>query len=340
MAPSLLPKNEQGYCIVQQLDVEKNEHRVCPICFGNNFLAWKLGLVRCNGCRAIFSPQIFLPNSNEEKNEEWFGKDYKVDKFFWVSLFESWNNRRTLGRLESAGVAGGGLLLEIGVGSGAFLHAAKQKDFEVAGCDLSSAICRRVHEHYGIKMYSEPLEELTLSSKFDVIVMNHVLEHVQRPLGFLSAALDLLKPGGVAHITVPNVACWEAKCRGWASFEPYHLIYFTPRILEQTVVKCGFEIKQLATYDSFSGWFLALLRLGLGINRENGAVNINQVSGPLACRSQRTRSGWTEHAYRVAMVTSGAGLWPLRWIQARLGFGDEVVCIARKPGVQSGPAFI
>ena len=261
--------------------------------------------------------------------EEWFGEGYEQRKSsFWVHWFEVWNNRKTLGRLTSWSVTGN-RLLEIGVGSGSFLKAAQEHGYDVMGCDLSPPICKRVENEHGILMYCGPLASLKSDGHFDVVVMNHVLEHVQQPTKLLEDVMRLLVPGGILHIAVPNIACWEARLSGWTSYEPYHLIYFDQKTLTKSVKEAGFSLDYIITHDSFSGWFLALLRTVLGVNRKQGAL-----AGPNdlpADRATKRRSGLVEHSYRIAMILSGGGLLPLRWLQGKLGYGDEVICSAHKP---------
>lgn len=298
--------------------------RSCPICGCTGFQPYKLGLVQCEACGVVLSPAIWQPQANEQLEEEWFGEDYHSRTSFWVDIFETRNNRNTLARLAQANLPGK-RLLEIGVGSGSFLNEARVSGYAVMGCDLSGVICAHVQRTYGITVYSEPLATLTGESRFDVIVMNHVLEHVHQPIEFLQDVRRLLVPGGVVHIAVPSIACWEAGFSGWTSFEPYHLTYFAPQTLKRAVSSGGLTIHSIATHDSFSGWFLALLRTALGVNRASGAVT--RPAGRATVR----RSGLVEHAYRLAMISTGAVLWPLRWVQAKLDRGDEVICIACKP---------
>ncbi|MER2600871.1 MAG: class I SAM-dependent methyltransferase, partial [Candidatus Competibacter phosphatis] len=235
---------------------------------------------------------------------------------------------KTLARLARANLSGR-RLLEIGVGSGAFLNAARSKGYDVLGCDLSIPICQQVSKIYGIPMHDASLASLAGENRFDVIVMNHVLEHVNQPVEFLQEVRRLLAPGGVTHIAVPNIACWEARLAGWTSYEPYHLVYFDPRVLERTISAGGLAIEHMTTPDSFSGWFLALLRTVLGVNNREGGTVARSIS--TAAGHATGRPGWLEHAYRISMVCAGGVTWPLRWLQARLGYGDEAICIARKP---------
>ena len=182
---------------------------------------------------------------------------------------------------------------------------------------MAQAICRHAEEFYGLKMHCGSLASFPGEALFDAIVMNHVVEHVSNPVEFLSDARRLLRQGGVLHIAVPNVASWEANLSGWTSYQPYHLVYFTPIALGTTVSRAGLVLRELTTFEPFSGWFLALLRTALAGS---------QPQSKQATRS--TRSSSIEFAYRTLMLGSGALTFPLRKIQASLMRGEELVCIA------------
>jgi 2-polyprenyl-3-methyl-5-hydroxy-6-metoxy-1,4-benzoquinol methylase len=306
---------------------EKSSESRCWLCGYAKFEPVRFGLLNCAGCGLVVSPIIWKPKSNEKMEEEWFGEGYCQQSSVWVRLFEAWNNSRTLGRLIMAKPPGC-RLLEIGVGSGTFLEAVRKRGFEVTGCDLSRAICDGVGGKYGVAMHCGSLAELKGDSRFDAVVMNHVLEHVNDPIAFLRDALRLLTPGGVLHVAVPNVACWEARLSGWTSYEPYHLSYFTPKTLRKVLAASGFSVERVETHESFSGWFLAILRTLLGVRRERHAILINIRSRSIA--THRSRPVLVEHAYRLAMVCTGGVMYPLRVLQAMLGRGDEATCIARK----------
>lgn len=50
----------------------------------------------------------------------------------------------------------------------------------------------------------EPLSQLIKDEKFDWIIASHVLEHVPNPIEFLQELSELLKPGGVISIALPD----------------------------------------------------------------------------------------------------------------------------------------
>jgi 2-polyprenyl-3-methyl-5-hydroxy-6-metoxy-1,4-benzoquinol methylase len=290
----------------------------CPVCARTAFAARQFGLRRCVGCGFVVDEAIFRRGSAEALNESAFGDSYEPETSFWVRRFDSWKCRRYLANLRRFGVESG-TLLEVGVGRGTFLRAARAAGFSVTGCDRSAAICRRVNESSGIPIHCADLESLPLRS-FDVVAMHHVVEHVHDPIGFLRAARQRLREGGVLHVAVPNVDCWEARLAGWTSYEPYHLAYFNADTMTRAMSAAGLHVIDLRTHESFSGWFLAVLR-SLRPQRMGSAS-----SGP-AGRSLPRRL--LEHPYRVAMVGAGALTWPGRALQARLGRGDELIVMAR-----------
>jgi len=301
----------------------------CPICNGSDFLTSRFGLLVCESCGLVLSPTIWNEQANELMEEEWFGEEYECRKSsFWVEWFESRNNEATLSRLKKF-LPRTKRLLEIGVGSGSFLNSAKELGYDVYGCDLSVPICRQVEKNIGVPMHCGPLSTISAGEgTFDVVVMNHVLEHVQQPVEFLQDVHQNLTTGGIVHIAIPNIACWEAYLTGWTSYEPYHLTYFDRHSLVRAIEAAGFSVDSIISRDSFSGWFLTLLRTALGVNRNHGAIT-RAASLSVGVPTHR-RTDFVEHAYRLTMVLFGWVTWPLRWLQGWLGYGDEIICIASK----------
>jgi SAM-dependent methyltransferase len=170
------------------------------------------------------------------------------------------------------------------------------------------------------------VSELPAVACFDVVVMNHVLEHVADPIGLLREVRKRLRRNGVLHVAVPNISCWSAVLPGWTSYEPYHLIYFESLTLRRALMAAGFTVERELTHDSFSGWFLAGLRTLLRGGRCSAVAEEEGRKGT-AGRASR-RSFLVESAYRLCMAVSGVLSWPLRRIQSAFGRGDELVCIA------------
>ena len=90
-------------------------------------------------------------------------------------------------------------------------------------------------------------------ASFDVIVLNHVLEHIEEPLGLLRSLGNLLGPQGKLFIEVPNVRSARArlshqipsrKCgfdERYRAF-PIHLWYFSPATLARLLRNAGLDL--------------------------------------------------------------------------------------------------
>jgi 2-polyprenyl-3-methyl-5-hydroxy-6-metoxy-1,4-benzoquinol methylase len=294
----------------------------CPLCSGAVFSTWRFGLVTCRSCGLVVTTEVWRPAANEVLNAAFFDDEQEPVVSFWTRLFERMNNRRTLSRLLDGGNPARGKLLEVGVGSGSLLTAARSHGYSPCGCDISAAACRRISRTPGVSVYCGLLQSFPGDDLFDVIVMNHLLEHVADPVALLNAARKRLRSGGVLHVAVPNVGSWEAAWPGWNSYERYHLLYFTPDTLQIAAQKAGFDILSVVTHESFSGWFLALFRT---LRRQRLPHHSS-----MAHQSKRT-SVVIEALYRLAMIGAGALTLPMRRLQGALGRGDEVILLCSNP---------
>jgi len=170
--------------------------------------------------------------------------------------------------VETARGAGGGRLLEVGCGEGWLLAAAKRAGYDPHGLDFSDAGLRRHNpELLGAATFGdafEGLEELIAADEaFDVVAMEHVLEHVLDPEGLLKRLPRVLAPGGVVAITVPNdYSPLQLAARASGAIDrdfwlapPQHLNYFDARSLTALLERLNFEV--CLAYASFPiDWFL------------------------------------------------------------------------------------
>lgn len=294
----------------------------CPLCTGHDFVSHRFGLLRCGTCGLIVNPRIFDAAAADVLNDETFGDTYDPECSSWVRWHTARRYRRYLGYLRRTGVTAGELL-EVGVGAGSFLRAARDAGFSVSGCDISESLCRRVVQATGILVHCASLETLP-EKKWDVLVMNHVLEHVHDPVEFLRAAHERLRPLGVLHLAVPNAACWEAGLPGWNAYAKYHLSYFTPQTLKLALRQAGFAPELTVTHEDFSSWFPVVFRTLFGIR----PASETRIAASLE-RVPHLRT-LIKSPYRLAMVGTGALLWPLCRLQSALGYGDELICVVRK----------
>lgn len=144
-----------------------------------------------------------------------------------------------------------GTALEIGCGDGYFLSLLKSKGWEVYGCDPSPAAeeAKNIFGAENVKQdfFSKKLYEGT---KFNLVVMRHLLEHIPYPISFLQEVSAILKPDALLAIEVPNV--FTSLKEGVAGdFCHEHLSYFTSQSMAITLGKAGFAETNIKSEGPF-----------------------------------------------------------------------------------------
>jgi 2-polyprenyl-3-methyl-5-hydroxy-6-metoxy-1,4-benzoquinol methylase len=154
----------------------------------------------------------------------------------------------------------GGRLLDVGTGVGAFLHVARQRGFEVQGVEVSEWASAFARNKKRLPVITGRLEDAQFKSgDFDVVIVNHVLEHVEEPKMLLEEIRRILKDDGMLVIGVPNIGSLMARLMGvrWASLRPKeHIWHFTPQTLKRLITLSGFHELYFEAKENYSaiGW--------------------------------------------------------------------------------------
>jgi len=104
-------------------------------------------------------------------------------------------------------------LLDIGCGSGALGAAAKRRgELQVTGVTHSAVEATMARQHIDAVVLADlnAFDPLPLGC-FDCIVCSHVLEHLGDPDEVLRRLRELLSPGGVLVVALPNVLFWKQR---------------------------------------------------------------------------------------------------------------------------------
>lgn len=100
-----------------------------------------------------------------------------------------------------------GKLLELGIGHGFSTNRFSQYFSEHVVIDGSASVIEQFRKQYpdsSAKIVESYFENFESESKFDLIVMGFVLEHVEDPQVVLRRFKDFLAPGGRCFVLVPN----------------------------------------------------------------------------------------------------------------------------------------
>lgn len=152
-------------------------------------------------------------------------------------------------------------LLDVGCGNGSFLLKMRGCGLNVEGVEFSDSGAKEARSH-GLDVATGTLEQQKYpANSFDVITLNHVLEHVRDQKKTLIELAKILKTDGVIILAVPNSRSLAAVLFGkyWASLDvPRHLATHTPHTLGLLAKKAGLVIKN-TRYISFPFQFQASL---------------------------------------------------------------------------------
>lgn len=154
-----------------------------------------------------------------------------------------------------------GTLLDIGCGTGAFLHYMQQLGWQITGLEPDDTARKNAKTLYNI----EPLPSSALFSlpaqQFDAVTMWHVLEHVHSLHDYLKQIRTLLKPEGALIIAVPNYTSPDAEHYKsyWAAYDvPRHLYHFSPAAMEELLKQ--HKIRVVRKHPMvFDGFYVSLL---------------------------------------------------------------------------------
>lgn len=99
----------------------------------------------------------------------------------------------------------GNTLLEIGCAPGSLLRVARERGFDAIGVEPNKEYVETIANHSScVVLHGEfPVISKLVNWTVDSIVALDVLEHVKDPEAFVSAALNLLNPGGRLILMVP-----------------------------------------------------------------------------------------------------------------------------------------
>jgi 2-polyprenyl-3-methyl-5-hydroxy-6-metoxy-1,4-benzoquinol methylase len=242
---------------------------VCPLCNSNKytveFCKYGIPLVRCQNCelrfhtkvpadpRDVYKDPAYLSYTKEDTDEHY---NYRKERFGKerVRLLERY-----------CGSLSGKKVLDVGCGNGYFLSVLKETGARCAGSEFSEKLRKYTVEKTGVPVYGESLEEFP-DKDFDIITIFDVIEHIENPVPFISAALNLLKPGGHILIYTPNFDSFSIRVmKEYSSIvDPKeHLVLFSYKPIKylgdalclkivHTETR-GLDIYSILSYQSFLG---------------------------------------------------------------------------------------
>ena len=149
-------------------------------------------------------------------------------------------------------------MLDVGAGTGDFLKVCKNNAWNVSGIEPNLE-ARNIAQKKGV-ILKENLSEFK-NTKFEVITLWHVLEHVENLSEYISILQNLLAEDGKLIIAVPNFKSDDAKFykEHWAAFDvPRHLWHFSQTSISKLFAEVNMVVEKTIPMK-FDAYYVALL---------------------------------------------------------------------------------
>lgn len=138
-----------------------------------------------------------------------------------------------------------GRILDVGTAGGSFLGVARQRGWQVAGCEPNRWLSEWGSQRYGVLIHVGTLFDMKLDdASFDVVTLWDVLEHTPDPKAVLRECHRVLRPDGLLVVNYPDIHSLVARLMGrkWVFLLSVHLYYFTLETMRKMLELTGFQM--------------------------------------------------------------------------------------------------
>ena len=233
------------------------EKRNCPVCNSKNELQifYKEGgrYVKCKECDMVYLNPVFKDSALTDyyKNNHTVQSeivDTDEDEFY-VNIYNKGLDS-ILNILPNTSS-----LLDIGCSSASFLDLAKNRSFKTYGIELNKSEFE-VANKKGHRVYNDLLKNINFDTKFNVVALWDVFEHIKDGENCLKEIKDVLSKNGLIFLQIPSSDSLAAKimkeeCSMFDGLE--HVNLYGKKTIKKLAKKCGLEILNIQTVISEIG---------------------------------------------------------------------------------------
>ncbi len=228
-----------------------------------------------------------------------------VQQYKGISVFASLETHETCWAVCQRVAPKSGRALDLGAGHGAFTrrlldagYKVTANDFDLKGWAVPEVVPMAVD-------LNTPFAE-AFPGPYDLIVAIDIIEHVENPRGFLRECRQLLRPGGVLIVALPNLLDYDSRQKFWRRGIFYH---FSPEHIHATghitILPCWL----VEHHFEVTGWAVAEKTFGARRTAWSGTFAwLRSLVHPVLRRVSylsTTRNGWDEY-------TCGNAIYALR----------------------------
>ena len=156
-------------------------------------------------------------------------------------------------------------MLEIGSGGGFALAAFSEMGFNTTGVETCAPAARFSAERLKQKVIHTAFEEIQVTEPYDLVFLNHVLEHFVNLNLAMAKLNERVKKSGLIYVRVPDYDSCDRRKFGkkWPAHLHFHVSYFSEKSLRILFRKYGLEVSSVKKYFSeriLPSWLKMLVR--------------------------------------------------------------------------------
>jgi SAM-dependent methyltransferase len=226
-------------------------------------------------------------------------------------------------------------VLDIGCGSCLSLLEMRQMNVECWGVEADPNV-QTIAERYDLNVhigniYDVPFPEI----KYDLIVLNQVIEHVPDPRAMLLAVRHRLAPGGRVALAFPNTGSfnrkvWKIRWINWHI--PYHQNHFNSSSFVRLATAAGYNVETMRTITP-NLWSILQLRVSRE-QKQEGAASVAWSHGAAAAMKpsflRKVRNATASRAVRMAGIGVAVG----NRLLDVMGKGDSLLVVLKPSGTE------
>jgi len=224
--------------------------KVCKICGSQDYrhyLKFKdkgREIVACSDCKTF-------------RTMPYFEMDYRDQKLYCEHYIKNEDNFRDFAKVLLEAVKRHrqkGRLLDIGCAVGFLMEEAMREGFEAEGIELNEKAVN-IASSKGLNVKKCTLQRSGYEKNiFDVVILNHVLEHIIEPNRFMQDLRTILKDTGILVIGVPNhgslvAGLFRRQWYGWGI--PEHIWHFDRESFANLLYNNSFKVKEMVQNSQY-----------------------------------------------------------------------------------------
>ena len=217
---------------------KSTQSKTCILC-GNKkykklFEIRGAAILKCSRCGLVKTEGLVMTEyENYHRDEDYLKSEFQFRNFFQkrMQIIRKFYHKS-------------GKVLEIGCSIGTFLSLFRDKGWEVWGVEPSKSAS--IAKKRKLKIINTRFEEAVLPKNyFDLVILNHTLEHFENPVQVLDQVKKILKKGGTVFVDVPNFGGFSAGLLNslWPYLMPEeHFFQYSQLPLKRIFEKAGFRV--------------------------------------------------------------------------------------------------